>query len=331
MMKTVRVHETGGIESLRIETIAAPAAPGPGEVGLRVLACGINFSDTLIITGDYQLTPALPFAPGAEVCGIVEAVGEGVGGLTIGMRVIALPLYGGYAEKIVVEAARVVPAPETMDDETAAGFAIVNTTAELALGHKARLAAGETLVVHGASGGVGLAAVGIGKAMGARVIASCASKPGCAAAREHGADEVIDSAREDLSARINQLTDGRGADVIIDPVGGTVFEASLRAINFGGRLIALGFASGTIPQVRVNIIMVKNIDLLGLNIGGYLEHRPALVMASCRRLIDWYDRELIRFRIGKIYSLEESAQALRDLQARKITGKAVLRTGAGTD
>ena len=281
-MRIARVHKLGGPENIIIDDIVL-GAPAPGQLHLKVRACGVNFGDSLLIQGKYQADPALPFGPGSEVCGEVIGMGPETSGFALGERVIALTGGNGFAEEVIVEASAAVSVPEAMSDEAAAAFPIAYGTSHMGLWHKARLTPGETLVVHGAAGGVGLTAVEIGKAMGARVIATASTAEKMAIAAAHGADHTINSTKEDLRVRIKELTDGRGADVIYDPVGGDVFAASLRAINFNGRILVIGFASGDIPKIPANIVMVKNIDILGLNWPNYRLYCPELLAQSAAR------------------------------------------------
>ncbi|WP_186411518.1 NADPH:quinone oxidoreductase family protein, partial [Candidatus Propionivibrio aalborgensis] len=243
-MRAVVCHEFTGPAALRLEDIPEPR-PGTGQVRILVEACGVNFADSLISRGQYQKQPQPPFSPGFEVSGKVLELGAGVEELKIGDRVIAMTPHGGYAEQVVADSKRCVQMPATMSWQDGAAFPVVFGTSHIALWHRARLQAGETLVVHGASGGVGLTAVAVGKLLGATVIATANGPGKLEVAREHGADHLIDSGQEDVRLRIKELTDGRGANVVYDPVGGELFTASLRSIAFEGRILLIGFASGT--------------------------------------------------------------------------------------
>lgn len=322
-MKIVRVHALGGPEKLVLDEIERREL-GPQEIRLRVLACGVNFADSLIIAGKYQAKPELPFGPGSEVCGEVIERGGEVSAPQLGQRVIALTGGNGFAEEVVVQGTAVVPVPSEMPSDVAAAFPIAYGTSHMALWDKARLQPGETLVVHGASGGVGLTAVEIGKAMGARVIATASTAEKREIAKSRGADELINSSDEDLRIRIKDLTDGKGADVIYDPVGGGVFDASLRSINFNGRILIIGFASGSIPQIPANIVMVKNVDILGLNWGNYQRFAPALLAHSFKQLMDWYREGKIRPLISQRFTLEETRAAIEHVAERKAKGKVVV-------
>ena len=278
-MRAIVCRELTGLDGLAFERDWPLPEPGPGEVRIRVRAAGLNFADTLMIRGQYQDRPELPFVPGIEVAGRIERCGEGVAGFTPGERVMATPDHGGFAEAVVTSAVNVVRLPDTIDDTTAAGFAIAYGTAYGALVWAARLQAGETLLVHGAAGGVGLATVECGRALGARVIATARGAARLAIAQAHGADRVIDTGAEDVRLRIRELTDGRGADVVFDPVGGALFSASLRSIAWGGRILVVGFASGDIPQIPANLLLVKNAAAVGFYWGSYRHHDPA---RACR-------------------------------------------------
>lgn len=323
-MRAVVCREWGGPESLALEEVAEPGAPGAGQVRIAVRAAGINFADTLMIRGKYQVKPDFPFSPGLEIAGIVEEVGSGVTSVRPGDRVMALLDHGGYAERAVARAADVFPIPDSMDFETAAGFPIAYGTSHVALWERAGLKPGETLVVHGAAGGVGLTAVEIGKAMGATVIASAGSAEKLEVASGRGADHLIDYRTEDIRARVKELTGGAGADVIFDPVGGDVFDASLRCIAWGGRLLVIGFAEGRIPQIPANILLVKNCAAVGVHWGAYRQHAPAIVAESFRTLFRWFEEGRIRPHISHRLPIEENGEAMRLLIERRSTGKVVL-------
>jgi NADPH2:quinone reductase len=298
--------------------------PGPREVLVKVAAAGVNFADTLMIAGKYQEKPALPFAPGLELAGTVEAVGDGVTRVAPGARVLALVPHGAFAEYAVAREADVYPVPDGLDLVTAAGFAVTYGTAHGALRWHADLQPGETLMVHGAAGGVGLAAVECGKALGARVIASAGGAEKLAVAEAHGADALIDYRSEDVKQRMRDLTDGRGVDVVFDPVGGAVFDASLRATAWGGRLVVIGFAGGAVQQIPANILLVKNVSVHGMYWGANRTHAPERLAAQFEELFDWAVAGRIRPLVSHRYALEDGAQALADLKARKTTGKVVI-------
>ncbi len=317
------VRELGGPAALERED-AADAPAGHGQVAIDVEAIGCNFFDTLITQGKYQVKPELPFAPGAEVAGTVGEVGEGVRGLAIGDRVTALLAYGGFASRVIVPPERVFPMPEGMSVEDAAALGLVYQTSYVALVPRASLQAGETLLVHAAAGGVGLAAVQIGVALGARVIGTAGSADKLALVRQNGADAVINYREEDFVERVRELTNGRGADVIYDPVGGDTFDRSMKCIAFNGRLLVIGFASGKIPSAEMNRVLLKNISLVGLHWGLYFDKDPAVLRDAQRAIFDLYARGKISPLISATYPLKDAAAALDALGSRQTTGKVVL-------
>lgn len=295
--------------------------PAPGQVRLAIAACGLNFADLLMAQGRYQDRPALPFVPGLECAGIIEALGPGVTGLSLGRRVAVYGGQGGLAEYGCFPADLLVPLPDTMTLTQAAGFLIAYGTSHLALTHKARLQPGETLLVLGAAGGVGLTAVEIGKRLGARVIASARGAERLAAARDAGADEVIDSDAPDLKERLKALG---GVDVVYDPVGGPGFDAALRATRPDGRVLAIGFASGQVPQVAANILLVKNITLIGFWWGDYQRFAPHLLKASLSQVLGWHAESPLNLHISHVLPLARADEGLELLRARAATGKVVI-------
>jgi NADPH2:quinone reductase len=305
------------LEAADLET----PAPGPGEVLLRVRACGVNFADTLMAEGRYQERPALSFTPGMEVCGTVEALGPGAAGPVPGTRVACFVGVGGFADRLVAPAARCLPAPATMPDAEVAGFPIAYGTSHVALAHLAGLRPGETLLVLGASGGVGLTAVEIGRLMGARVVAVARGEEKLAVARAAGAEHLID-AGADIRAAVRALG---GADVVCDPVGGAAFDAALRATRPGGRLLPLGFASGTVPQIPANILLVKNLTVHGLYFSAWAAEHPDRVRDSFAALFAWYELGRLRPHVSNVLPLEQANAALDLLRRREATGKVVLR------
>ena len=296
-------------------------APGPGEVRVRIAACGLNFADLLMIEGRYQERPAPPVTLGMELAGVVDALGDGVTSLAPGARVAVYAGHGGLAEAGCFTADRCVPLPDAMPFTEAAGFLIAHGTSLLALHRRARLQAGETLLVLGAAGGVGLTAVEIGKLMGARVIACARGDKRLSVAKAAGADLLIDSDTDDLRETIKAAG---GADVVYDPVGGDQFRAALRAIRPEGRILAIGFASGDIPQIPANHLLVKNVDVIGLNWGGYLRFNPGAMAETFATLFDWYTQGRLRPHIGHTLPLAQAAKALDLLRQRKSTGKVVI-------
>ena len=309
------------------DLIVEDVAPPPlvdGGVRIGVRAVGINFADTLIIAGKYQVKPEPPFSPGFEVAGEVLECAPGVNGCKPGDRVMAVVDYGGFAEQVVASAGNVHLLPDEVDDVTAAGFPVAYGTSHLGLKYRAGLAAGEVLLVHGAAGGVGLTAVEVGKRLGAEVIATAGGPAKLRVASEHGADHLIDSRAQDIRERVKTLTNDRGADVVYDPVGGAVFDASLRCTAPGGRILIVGFASGDIPQIPANILMVKNITAIGYYWGAYQAIAPEMMQASFAELLSWLAEGSLKPHISRTYDLTEAPAALEALKARKTTGKVVL-------
>jgi len=311
-------------EGLVVEDIPAPQA-GPGEVLIEVRAAGINFPDSLFIAGKYQVKPELPFVPGLELAGVVRALGEGVTGLAPGQRVAAHPENGGaFATEAVVRAGRVFPIPDTMDFVTAAGFLIAYGTSQHALKDRGQLKAGETLLVLGAAGGIGLAAVELGKAMGARVIAAASSTAKLALCRHYGADEVIDYSGEDLRARIKALTGGRGVDVVYDPVGGPYTEPAVRSLAREGRYLVLGFAAGEIPKIPLNLILLKTSALVGAYWGPSIDADPQRNARNLEELYAWHAQGKLKPHISETYPLAQAALAIGRVASRQTQGKVVL-------
>jgi NADPH2:quinone reductase len=316
-MRAMRLHALDA--PLVMDEIPAPE-PGPGEVRLRVEACGVNFADTLMVQGRYQETPEPPFAPGLEMCGIVEAVGEGVS-LAPGARVAAAGI-GGFAEAAVVPAAACAPAPEGMSPEVAAAFQVAYGTSHLALDHRAGLKAGERLLVTGAAGGVGLTAVEIGKLMGAEVVACARGAERLEVARRAGADHLIDAEAEDIRERCLALG---GLDVVYGAVGGEQWTAALRACRPEARLLPIGFASGEVPQIPANILLVKNLTVIGLYWGAYRKFNPQALQESLSQLMRWWEAGRLAPHVSHVLPLEEANEALRLLRDREATGKVVIR------
>jgi NADPH:quinone reductase len=322
-MRAVLCTEFGGPEKLVVGNVPAPALRD-GAVRLEVHAAGVNFADLLLVAGQYQEKPPLPFTPGAEASGVITEVGSGVQGFRAGDRVMALTGLGAFADEAVVDAARVLPIPDSMDFASAAAFPVAYGTSHGALEWRGHLQPGEWLLVSGASGGVGLTAVEIGKAMGATVIACAGSAEKLAIAQQHGADHLIDYAREDLRDRVKTITGGRGVDVIYDPVGGDVFDAAMRSVAWGGRVIIIGFASGRVPQIAANILLVKNIDAIGFYWGSYQSRQPELLRASLTRLLRWFEEGKLKPHVSHQLGLANASEAMQLLQQRKSTGKVIL-------
>ncbi len=324
-MKAVLCKEFGPPESLVLEEVAS-LVPGKGQVVVAVKACGVNFPDTLIIQNKYQFKPPMPFSPGGESAGTVKVVGEGVEGFQPGDKVIASTVYGGYAEEVLVEASHLIPMPEGVDFPTASAFVMTYATSHYALKDRAKLQPGETLLVLGAAGGVGLAAIELGKLTRARVIAAASSDDKLATCRQYGADEVINYSTEDLKERIKTLTGGKGVDVVYDPVGGPYSEIALRGIAWNGRFLVIGFAAGDIPKIPLNLALLKSCSIVGVFWGAFTEREPANNMANLRELLGWLAEGKLKPHISATYPLAEAAQALNDMLQRKVQGKVVLVT-----
>ena len=324
-MKAVLCKEYGPPESLVIEDIPSPR-PGKGQVVITVKACGVNFPDTLIIEGKYQFKPALPFSPGGEVSGIVKELGEGVNTVKVGDRVIAFTGWGGFAEEVVTEAAKLIPIPGDIDFATAASFTLVFGTAHHALKDRAHIKPGETLLVLGAAGGVGLASVELGKLMGARVIAAASNEEKLEVCKQHGADDVINYTNEDLRERVKTLTGGNGVDVIVDPLGGNYSEPALRSIAWNGRFLVIGFAAGDIPRIPLNLTLLKGCSIVGVFWGSFTEHEPRHNQENLQELLTWLAQGKLKPHISATYPLERAAGALNDVLNRKVKGKVVLLT-----
>lgn len=317
-MKALRLHAIGEVP--RIEDVEEPD-PGPGDVQIEVRACGLNFADLLMIQGRYQEKPALPATLGMEVAGVVAKVGRDVDGLAPGMRVAAVPGSGGLAEICLAPAKRCVLLPEAMSFTDAAAFQIAYGTSHVALDERARMRPGETLVVLGAAGGVGLTAVEIGRRMGARVIAVARGAEKLAVAEAAGAEITIDSDEGGLEDRLKALG---GVDVVYDAVGDPMATAALRALRAGGRFLVIGFAAGEVPVFKANYLLVKNITVHGLYWGGYLTFDPAVLTGSLTRLFGWYADGGLRPHVSHVLPLDQALEGLELLKARASTGKVVI-------
>lgn len=323
-MKAVLCKAFGPADTLVIEEVNSPEIK-KNEVLLDVHAAGINFPDTLIIEGKYQFKPPFPFSPGGEAAGVISAVGEKVSHLQVGQRVMALTGWGSCAEQVAVPAYNILPMPEGMDFPTAAAFSMTYGTAIHALKQRGALQEGETLLVLGASGGVGLAAIEIGKAMGARVIAAASSAEKLEVARQAGADELINYHDEDVRERLKTLTKGQGVDVIIDPVGGDLFETVFRSIAWNGRMLVIGFASGTIPSLPANLPLLKGAAVIGVFWGAFAQRQPQDNVANFQQLFAWYTQGKLKPLVSQTFPLEETAAAINTLGARKAVGKLVIK------
>lgn len=325
-MRAVICKAFGRLEDLVIKNTGL-REPGSGEVRVIIEAAGVNFPDTLMVEGKYQVKPPLPFTPGTEIGGFVQAVGEGVSHLAVGMRVTGMVGVGAFAEEAVVPAGRLMQRPPSMDAVTAAGFSMTYGTSMHALRQRAKLRPGETLLVLGASGGVGLAAVEIGKAMGAIVIAAASSASKLDAARAAGADHVIDYTTESLRDRVKELTAGKGVNVVYDPVGGERLEEAVRVTAWEGRVLVVGFASGTIPRIPANLLLLKGSALVGVFFGTFASVDPAANEDNFRQLFAWFEEGRLKPLISRTLDLADTVEALRLLTRRSAVGKIVLTTG----
>ena len=323
-MKALLCVRHGPPEALELAELPDPA-PGPGEVLVDVKAVGLNFFDLLIISNRYQTKPALPFSPGAEFSGVVAAIGDGVRDFSPGDRVCGTTGYGAAREKVIAPAGVIARMPKNLDFERAAGLIVTYSTALHALADRAKLKKGETLAVLGAAGGVGLAAVEIGKILGARVIACASSREKLEFARKHGADETIDYSREDLKERLRELTDGRGADVVFDPVGGALSEPAVRATAWEGRYLVVGFAAGEIPKLALNHVLLRGCAVMGVAWGALARRDPARGQAITQQLIEWAGEGRISAHVDKVYPLAQAADALNAIARREVKGKIILK------
>ena len=324
-MKAVLCKELGPPEKLVVEDVPSPK-PGKGQVVVSVKAAGVNFPDTLIIQGKYQFKPEPPFSPGGEVAGVVKQLGEGVSGIRIGDRVIGASTFGGFAEEIAVDADRIIPMPDGMDFVPASAFMLTYGTSYHALNDRAQLRPGETLLVLGASGGVGLAAIQLGKGMGAKVIAAASSDEKLRVCKDSGADELINYASDDLRARVKAITGGRGVDVVYDPVGGPYSEPALREMAWNGRFLVVGFAAGEIPKVALNLPLLKGCSIVGVFWGAFTRNEPERNRRNNEELLRLYVAGKVKPHIHATYPLERAAEGLNEVVYKRVSGKVVLTT-----
>ena len=322
-MKALLCTRYGTPDELELADIADPKAE-PGKAVVRIAAAALNFFDTLIIAGKYQVKPDMPFSPAAEFAGTVEAVGAGVTSVAAGDRVLGYAGYGAARERIAIAADRLVKLPAGLDFDRAAGVCVTYGTTFYALQNRAALKSGETLAVLGASGGVGLAAVELGKLMGARVIACASSPEKLDFTRKHGADVGIDYSKDDLKEALRKATDGKGADVIYDPVGGSYAEAALRSIAWEGRFLVVGFAAGDIPKLPLNLVLLKSCDVLGVFWGSWITRDPQGHRANTTQLLSWVADDKLSSHVHAVYPLSEAATALKAIASRKVMGKVIL-------
>lgn len=323
-MKAIRCQTYGPPSNLKLEEIDSLYA-GPKEVVVQVKACGLNFPDTLIIQGLYQFKPELPFTPGSDIAGVVKEIGEEVKHLKIGDEVFGFVAYGGLAEEVIVPGNACFPKPTQMDYPVAASFMMAYGTSYYALKDRAKLMEGETLLVMGASGGVGLAAVELGKLMGAKVIAAASTQDKLELCKAYGADELINYTTQDLKSTLKKITDGKGVDVIYDPVGGDFSEQALRAIAWNGRFLVVGFAAGTIPKIALNLPLLKGASIVGVFWGGFAMQYPKENMGNTMTLMKWHAEGKLKPHIHKIVPLEDAKEALEEMMNRSVKGKMVVQ------
>jgi NADPH:quinone reductase len=325
-MKAVVCEAWGPPSSLQLRDLPSPV-PGPRQVLVRTRVAAVNFPDALIVAGKYQAKPAFPFSPGGELSGEIIAIGEEVKRLAVGDKVVGVTSFGAYAQEVLVDATNIIPLPRDISDadlELAGSFVLTYGTSLHALKDRAQAQAGETLLVLGAGGGVGLAAVEIGKLLGMKVIAAASTAEKLAAAREHGADETIDYTSEDLRERIKAITEGRGVDVVYDPVGGDFTEPAVRSVGWRGRYLVVGFAAGDIPKIPINLLLLKGSSLVGVFWGDFVRREPALNVQNMALLFSWLHERKIHPLISRRYPLSQASQALDALLARQAIGKLVV-------
>jgi NADPH:quinone reductase len=310
-----------------VEEMASPVA-GSGEVVISVKAASVNFPDVLIIQNKYQFKPPLPFSPGSELAGVVKSVGDGVTSVKPGDRVMAFTTYGAFAEEVKTDASRLLPIPAGMDFTTASAFVLTYGTSDHALRDRGDLQAGETVLILGAAGGVGIAAIEIAKAVGARVIACASRDDKLAVCREHGADETINYQTEDLRERVKAITGGKGADVVYDPVGGAYTEPALRSCAWRGRLLVVGFAAGDIPKIPLNLTLLKGCSIVGVFWGEFARREPTAFASSIAQLGRWYGEGKVKPHVSATLPLERAADALNLMAGREVKGKVVLLVGS---
>ncbi|TFW20038.1 NADPH:quinone oxidoreductase family protein [Duganella callida] len=322
-MKAVVCENWGTPDMLKLQDLPDPQ-PGPGQVVIDVQAAAVNFPDVLIVQGKYQFKPDLPFVPGNEVAGVVRSVADDVTTCRPGDKVIAFTATGGFGQQLLAPAQSLIPIPPGMEFDIAAAITLTYGTSYHAIVDRAALKTGETMLILGAAGGVGLAAIEIGKALGARIIAAASSDDKLEVCRRHGADVLINYSEEDLRTAIKAATGGRGPDVIYDPVGGAYTEAAFRSISWGGRHLVVGFANGEIPKLPLNLTLLKGASLVGVFWGEFTKRYPKANMSNMKQLLQWLQEGKIRPLVSHRYRLEETAQALNDMAARKVTGKIVI-------
>ena len=323
-MKAIVCNEFAPVEQLKFIDVPDPQAK-KGEVVVDIKACGVNFPDGLLVQGLYQLKPSFPFIPGGEVAGVISQLGEGVTHFKAGTRVIALCMLGGYAQKVACPATHVIPIPDAIPDDEAAALVTAHATAHHALKQRAQIKPGETLLVTGAAGGTGLAAVQIGKLMGAKVIAVCSTQEKLDVAKANGADILINYTDSDLKTAIKEATNGKGVDVVYECVGGDAFHACSRSMAWNGRLLVVGFAGGTIPELPVNLCLVKGYSVVGVFWGSFTQHQPKDFAANMQELLTWYVQGKVRVIVDEVIPLANAKDALNKVMGRHVKGKVSLR------
>lgn len=322
-MKAIVCNKFGTPDTLKYQEIETPN-PKEGELLIKVKACSVNFPDTLIIQGKYQFRPVFPFSPGSDIAGVVEKVGENVQHFTVGDAIVGFIPFGGFAEKAIVNAKDCFPKPKGMSMVNASAFLLAYGTSYHALKDRANLQNGETILILGASGGVGLTALEISKLMGATVIAAASSEEKLALCKQFGADEVINYTEENLKDRVKELTNGKGVDVIYDPVGGHFSEQALRAIAWKGRHLVVGFANGEIPKIPINLTLLKGASIVGVFWGAFAQKEPKKSLENIQQLLTWFVKGAVKPHIDKTYSLENAPKALEEMMQRKTKGKIVI-------
>ena len=323
LMKAVLCTQFGPPDLLELRDVPSPV-PSANQAVVTVKAASVNFPDVLIIENKYQFKAPLPFSPGNELAGIVKEVGPGVTHVSVGDRVMAYAAYGAFAEEIVLDAVRLLPMPAGIEFSAAAALLVTYGTMDHALRDRAALLPSDTVLVLGAAGGIGIASIEIAKAIGARVIACASTDEKLAACREHGADDVINYATEDLRERIKALTAGRGPDVVVDPVGGPFTEPALRSVAWRGRFLVVGFAAGDIPKIPLNLVLLKGCSIVGVFWGDFLRREPEQFAASVRQLSQWVEEGKLRPHVAEIYPLARTADAIKRMAARGAIGKLVV-------
>ena len=323
-MKAIVCNEFGPVENLAYKNIPVPELK-KAQVLVKVAAAGVNFPEGLLVQGLYQMKPAMPFVPGAEFSGIINKLGGGVSHLNIGQRVIGLSMLNGFAEQVAVDATHVLPIPEQISFEEAAGLVTAHATAHHGLKQRANLQPGETVLVTGAAGGTGLAAVQIAKAMGAKVIAVCSSEEKLQVAKDNGADVLINYKDVDLKSHLKELTGGKGVDVVYECVGGETFDVCARNMAWNGRLLVVGFASGEIPKFAVNLALVKGFSVIGVFWGSFTQHQPKDFIDNMHELLSWYVKEDVKVVVDEVFPLANAADAINKVLSRNVKGKVILK------